>query len=286
MAAELTVPRSSFLVRMAEGSRQRCAQARALEPEVSLRRRALDTPLPPRLERSSAGFDVVAEVKLASPSRGMLARVADPGAEVERLARAYAAGGACAVSVLTEPTSFGGSLDHLERAARASGLPVMRKDFLVDPYQVLEARAAGAAGVLLVLRILDEASLAALLAAAAEMQLFVLLEAFDRLELLRARSVLADPPAQGYEALIGVNGRDLATLAVDPARALRLAPLLPQGIRCVAESGITCPAAAASAARAGYALALVGASLVESAAPEALLRSLIRAGRAAREEER
>src|SRR5690554_4242839 len=141
---------SDLLTEMAQASLARLEQARARESEQSLSTRVSDMPAPPALKLSPEGFDVIAECKLHSPSAGDLSQHT---ANVESRVTAYAQGGACAVSVLTEPSRFGGSLDHLAQAAevlKPYGIPAMRKDFLVDPYQVMEARAAGAGGVLVI----------------------------------------------------------------------------------------------------------------------------------------
>src|SRR5277367_5191275 len=168
---------SGFLDEMARLSAVRAAQAMAAEPFAALERRAKAAPRGSPLVLSAEGFDVIAELKLMSPAAGRL------GAQNEdwlKRVTAYAQGGAVAVSVLTEPSRFDGSLEHLRQAATLLAplrVPVMRKDFLVDPYQVLEARAAGAGGVLLILRMLPPQRLAEMLATAAEQGLFVLLEA-------------------------------------------------------------------------------------------------------------
>ena len=148
---------------MAQSSLARLEQARAHESEQVLWTRVCAAPTAPRLKLSPEGFDIIAECKLASPSAGDLSQHTT---DIDRRVQAYAHGGACAVSVLTEPTRFGGSLEHLEQTARTLaplGVPVMRKDFLVDPYQVMEARAAGAGGVLVIVRMLDRSRIKALL---------------------------------------------------------------------------------------------------------------------------
>ena len=171
---------ADFLDGMARSSRERVELARALRPAAALRAAIARLPPPPPLVLSAAGFDLIAEMKLRSPALGPLRAAAteDAGARV----REYAQAGAAAVSVLTEPSRFDGSLEHLEQAVAAlaqARVPAMRKDFLVDPYQVLEARAAGASGVLVILRMLPRAELAALVDEALAQRLFVLLEAFD-----------------------------------------------------------------------------------------------------------
>jgi indole-3-glycerol phosphate synthase len=163
----------TFLERMAEASRARVRAARAVEGDDALERRARATPPPPSLVLR--GFDVIAEMKLRSPAAGGLADGDfDKNAQLE----GYIAGGATAVSVLTEPTEFKGELAHLVDAAMlltAYGRPAMRKDFLTDPYQVLEARAAGAGGVLVIVTMLDDATVRALVDSARDLGLFVLL---------------------------------------------------------------------------------------------------------------
>jgi indole-3-glycerol phosphate synthase/phosphoribosylanthranilate isomerase len=264
---------------MAAASAERARALRQREPLPALRRRAQDTPPAPPLVLSPEGFDLVAEVKRRSPSAGALApAAADPAGDAAARAAAYARAGAAAVSVLTEPAAFGGALEDLARAARAlPGCPVLRKDFLVDEAQLFEARAAGAGGVLLVVRLLPGARLAALLEAAAEAALFVLLEAFDGDELERAAAAARRPGAP--RVLLGVNARDLASLAVDPARFARLACALPGDLPVIAESGLATPDDAARAASLGYRGALVGSALMRAADPASRAAAMIRAGR-------
>jgi indole-3-glycerol phosphate synthase len=271
---------SSFLARMAQSSGARAAEARSLESETELRRRAMATFAPARVDFSENRFDLIAEVKFRSPSAGSLVDE-DRERDVAARARAYAAAGAAVISVLTEPEHFGGSLHDLEQAARAVAIPVMRKDFLVDPYQVWEARACGAAGILLIVRMLDDDRLGAMLAAAAEAGMFVLLEAFDGDDL--ARIVSGTISGASSEAVwIGVNTRDLATLEVVPERLTRLASRIPSARISVAESGILTAGDAADAASSGYSLALVGTALMRSEDPGNLIAAMLGAGRAVR----
>src|SRR5450432_4102309 len=198
---------SGFLDEMASLSEARVAQARRHESTDTLQRRARRAAPSAPLRLSNKGFGVIAELKLRSPAAGSLS----DGREdwLGRVA-AYARGGAVAVSVLTEPTRFDGSLEHLRQAAAVLaplGVPAMRKDFLVDPYQVLEARAAGAGGVLVILRMLTRERIAGLLDAAADQRLFVLLEAFDGEDLALARQLLSSR-ALRQTVLIGINSRD------------------------------------------------------------------------------
>jgi indole-3-glycerol phosphate synthase len=195
---------------------------------------------------------------------------------------AYARGGAAAVSVLTEPSRFDGSLEHLRRAAAALaplGVPAMRKDFLVDPYQVLEARAAGAGGVLLILRMLPRRRTEELLDVAAEHGLFVLLEAFDEADLELARDLSASRAQADGRLMIGVNSRDLQTLKVRQERFAALAPWLPPGLLAVAESGVASAADARHMRELGYGAALIGTALMAHADPGLLLREIIDATR-------
>ncbi len=286
---------------MAIASRRRAEAAARRIPDSELRARIADLPPPPPLTPSAEGFDVIAEVKRRAPGEGAVSRgpetAADPGLPA-RLAGAYAGGGAVAVSVLTEPLAFDGSLDDLAVVARTLAeephpIPAMRKDFLVDPYQLLEARAAGAGGVLLIVDLLtertasgvdgrDAAGAAALLDAAAATGLWVLVEAFSDERLQGAVALVERAVARGVEALLGVNVRDLRTLAVDDDRLARVAHRLPPERPAVAESGMRSPADVADAARLGYGFALVGRALSRAPAPETLLADMIRAGRAAR----
>jgi indole-3-glycerol phosphate synthase len=272
-----------FLTTMAHSSRQRVADARKLHNDVELWRWAESTPEPPRLLLSPRGFDVIAEVKLRSPAVGKLRDVdEDIGARVT----AYARAGAAAVSVLTEPERFEGSLDHLEEAARqlaaAGGVPAMRKDFLVDPYQVAEARLAGAGGILIIVRMLTRPELDALIRAAEALHLFVLIETFDAADVAIAKELLATHGGGRAKLLIGVNSRDLTALTVVPGRLEQLVELLPAGIPRVAESGVATAEDAARLARAGYDLALIGSALMTTNDPQHLLAAMIAAGRGAK----
>ena len=267
---------------MVRSSAARVAAARESVPDAALHAAALAMPAPPRLVLAPDGFDLIAELKLRSPSMGDLsAATIDPLRRLE----AYAEGGAAVCSILTEPTRFDGELQHLQRAVDVLGpygVPAMRKDFLVDPYQVLEARAYGASGVLLIVRMLSRPRLTEMLDCAAEHGLFVLLEAFDAADLAVAQAVAAERAGRDEQVLIGLNCRDLETLAIDTARFAALRGQLPSGWPSVAESGVQSPGDAARIAALGYRLALVGTSLMQRADPREAVRELLRAGRAAR----
>ena len=270
---------SGFLDETAAASAERVAQALRRESIGALQARARAAPRSAPLRLSAAGFDVIAELKLRSPAVGQLGSQQD-----DWLARvaAYARGGAAAVSVLTEPQRFDGSLEHLRQACEVLaplGVPAMRKDFLVDPYQVLEGRAAGAGGVLVILRMLPRAQIIELLDAAAEHSMFVLLEAFDAVDLAAARDILASRGARRDVVLVGINCRDLQTLQVVPERFAALAPQLSADWSAVAESGVASGADARRMQQLGYRLALIGTALMTHDDPAQLLREIFAATR-------
>lgn len=217
----------------------------------------------PRPAFRSPGISVIAEVKRSSPSKGRLAPVEDPAA----VARSYQDGGASAISVLTEKRRFNGTLDDLAAVRSEVTIPVLRKDFVVDPYQVLEARAWGADLVLLIVAALDDKRLRELYAQAIGLGLLPLVEVHTPEEARRAVDLGAE--------LIGVNNRNLKTLDVDLAQFERLAPLVPQGVITVAESGITGPQDVARVHRAGADVVLVGEALVTSGDPRSAVRAMI-----------
>jgi len=266
---------------MTVGSEQRLAAARAVVSDAELRERCAALPPAPRLRLSAAGFDLIAELKLRSPALGDLStRTMDPMARL----RGYAEGGAAICSILTEPSRFDGDLSHLRQAAMTLapyGVPAMRKDFLVDPYQVLEARANGAGGVLLIVRMVERDRLVAMLDAAEEQGLFVLLEAFDAHDLEIAAELAVERRGRDEQVLMGLNCRDLQTLQIDFERFEQLRDLLPTEWPAVAESGVITPGDAAHVARLGYRLALVGTTLMQRDDPAQAARELLAAGRGA-----
>ncbi|WP_445256727.1 indole-3-glycerol phosphate synthase TrpC [Nocardioides aurantiacus] len=216
---------------------------------------ALPAALDPLPAFRAPGLSVIAEVKRSSPSKGALAEIPDPAA----LAAAYAAGGADAISVLTEQRRFGGSLDDLRQVRAAVPTPLLRKDFVVTGYQLLEARAAGADLVLLIAAALDDPQLHDLHQQARELGLTVLTEVHDEAEVERALAVGAD--------LVGVNARNLKTLEVHPEVFARLVTLLPDDVVAVAESGVGGPDDAARYAAQGAHVVLVGEALVRDGDP-------------------
>jgi len=266
---------SDFLQSMATSSAERAAAAGTFTSSD------FDKPVVPL---SLGTFDVIAEIKNRSPAEGTLSYGDCYRNSSHRNLRAvaYASGGAAAISVLTEPSRFDGDLSHLEEVVAAvPDTPVMRKDFLVDPVQILEARKAGASGVLLITTMLSDAKLREMLACAWEHGLFVLLESFDEEDLRRSSALLENSAerdkAENGVLLVGVNTRNLRTLDVDPDRLRNLAPALPAA-KCVAESGLRVPDDAARVAAWGYPMALVGTALMRSDDPAALVAAMRSAG--------
>lgn len=212
------------------------------------------------------GVSVIAEVKRSSPSKGVLASIADPAA----LAGEYASGGAAAISVLTEQRRFGGSLADLKAVRAAVDIPVLRKDFIVTSYQLWEARAAGADMALLIVAALDQNQLISLVERASSIGLVTLVEVHDEEEVERALDAGAE--------LIGVNARNLKTLDVDRETFARLAPRIPDHVVRVAESGVRGPHDVFEYAKQGANVVLVGESLVKGDDPRAAVADLVAAG--------
>lgn len=267
---------ADFLESMARSSTER---ARALLARVPLDAlRAAAAAAAPLRPRTPTPFTLIAEVKRASPSEGRLSDDHDGPAFAAARARDYEAGGASLISVLTEPSAFAGDLSHAAAAARSVSVPVMRKDFLLHPAQVYEARAAGCSAVLLILRMLSDADLDAMLQAVAECGLLTLIEAFDPAELARVPRALAAVPALPRDrVLLGVNTRDLGTLGVSGARLESAVTAFPPGFARIAESGMHTPADVARAASMGYTGALVGTALMRLPFPAGLVREMRRA---------
>jgi indole-3-glycerol phosphate synthase len=268
---------TDFLQQMAAQSTQRVAVAQ--QAFISSQ---LDKPV---YSLKLESFDIIAEIKDRSPSEGKLA-----AASRSRVAQAqdYVQGGAAAISVLTEPSRFAGELKHLDEVSDVAGaneIPTMRKDFLVDPLQILEARVAGASGVLLIAAMLSDKALNAMLDCAWEHSMFVLLESFDEEDLKRTCNLLGSNrirrQAEQAKFFAGVNTRNLRTLQVDPQRLGDLASALPDSVVSVAESGLHNAAQVKSAAALGYGMALVGTAFMRSAEPKKLLGDMLAAGRSA-----
>jgi indole-3-glycerol phosphate synthase len=228
--------------------------------------RQVDPAIDPMPRFRGPGVAVIAEVKRSSPSRGALAEISDPAA----LASEYEAGGAAAISVLTEGRRFGGSLDDLVAVRCAVNVPVLRKDFILTAYQLFEARAAGADLVLLIVAALSDPELISLIERARSIGLTPLVEAHTAEEVRRA----VDAGAK----IIGVNARNLHTLQVEPSTFAQLAPLIPDGIVRIAESGVRGPHDVIELARAGADVVLVGEALVTGRDPRSGVADLVAAG--------
>jgi indole-3-glycerol phosphate synthase len=261
---------ADVLAEICAAKREHVARRKVALPEAALRALAADAP-PVRpfaaaLEREVAQgrFGLIAEIKKASPSRGLIRGDFDPAS----LAQAYEAGGATCLSVLTDAPYFQGDDEHLRAARAACRLPVLRKDFIVDPYQVSESRALGADCILLIVAALDDGLASELAAAASELGLDVLVEVHDRAELDRALRLDC--------RLLGVNNRNLKTLQVDLHTTEELAPLVPPGRTIVGESGIYEPADLDRLAAAGARCFLVGESLMRAGDVAAATRRLLR----------
>jgi indole-3-glycerol phosphate synthase len=256
---------ADVLARIVETKRREVAAAKAAVPPTDLRRRCAD--LPPcrgfeRAVRAAAGVAVIAEVKKASPSAGVIRPDFDPVA----IARTYEKHGASCLSVLTDEQYFQGHLSYMTAARAAVGIPVLRKEFVIDPYQLVEARAAGADAVLLIAECLPGDELNQLNAAARELGLDVLIELHDADQLPRVLATGA--------TLVGVNNRDLRTFATRLEHTLDLLPQFPAGVAVVSESGIRTHADLERLGAAGVRAVLVGESLMRAADIGAALDTL------------
>lgn len=263
-------PPSGTLGRLVHAAGRRAAKLRVRAPE--LERRLTSVPQAPDLVAALRRPDVaiIAEVKRRSPSRGWIS----PHLSAARQAEAYTAGGAAAISVLTEPESFGGSSDDLVDVRGAVSLPVLKKDFHTHSLQLLEAKALGASAALLIVRALSPRHLQDMMRAARDLDLTVLVEIGDESELQRA--------IDSGASLIGINNRDLETLTIDPTKADRLTAQLPATITCVTESGVNARADVERIACSGADAILVGSSVSGAEDPEATVRGLTGVPRVAR----
>jgi indole-3-glycerol phosphate synthase len=255
-----------FLEDILARKRDEVASRRAARPDRELAARARDA-APPRpfeavLSLRGGPVRVIAEVKRASPSAGAI----DSALDAPGQARRYASAGAAAISVLTDGPGFGGSLEDLAAVRSAVDVPLLRKDFVVDRYQLLEARAAGADAALLIVAALDPEALRRLHDGCAELGLAALVEVHDEAETVAALAAGA--------RIVGVNNRDLRTFAVDLAVSERIVPALPPDVRGVAESGVRTAGDARRLRRAGAANLLVGEALVRAPDPGALIREM------------
>jgi indole-3-glycerol phosphate synthase len=262
----MTQKTETILDRIVADKRDELAAAKATEPVDDLKTRTADTPAtrPFATALQGTGIGLIAEVKKASPSRGLLRSDFDPVA----LAQTYAEAGAAAISVLTDEKHFQGSLEHLRsiRETQPDGPPLLRKDFLFDEYQLYEARCSGADAVLLITAILDPALLSELIDISRSLGMESLVEVHDEPELERALTAGA--------RIIGVNNRDLRTFEVDLTTTERLARLVPAGRTIVAESGIFSRADIRRLAACGVHAVLIGEALVTEPDPRAKIQEL------------
>jgi indole-3-glycerol phosphate synthase len=260
---------TDVLDRIAAYKRVDVAARKAAQSQAEIESLALIAGMPrgfrSALERSAAPGRpaLIAEIKKASPSKGLIRPDFDPPA----LARAYEAGGAACLSILTDGPSFQGADDYLVQARATVSLPCLRKDFLVDPWQVAESRALGADCILIILAMIDDVLADELLSEARRFGMDALIETHDEDEMARAADLCGD--------LVGINNRSLRTFDVDLGATARLAPLSPKGSLLVAESGIFSPADVAEVAEAGATAILVGESLMRQADVTAATETLL-----------
>lgn len=263
--------KNNFLEEMAASSHQRVEQAMQLKSEDALLdecmsiqnegRRFLDT-----------DFIFFAEIKKSSPSMG---QISESSFDVMEQAKTYVENGADVISILTEPSKFSGSLNDLNQISSAyPRIPTMRKDFLVNPYQISEAYLFGASGVLLIVAMLTDQMLLKMINRALEHQMFVLLEAFDEKDIIRAENIFAQFENKRTKILLGINSRDLRNLEVNFSRFEELSVHLPKDMACIAESGIKDSGQIKFLSRQGYSGVLIGTSLMKSENPKQLLSDM------------
>ena len=260
----------TVLERILRSTREAVERRKLDRPAAELKAEAADRPrpgdgAPGRLKRTLAepAIGVIAEFKRRSPSAGTLLAEG----RVDQIIGAYERGGASALSILTEEDNFAGSLDDLRAARAVSELPILRKDFILDPYQLYEARLAGADAVMLIVAALELHELTALHDAAIELGLEALVEVHDRSELDAALEVHAE--------IVGINNRDLRDFSVDVERTARLLPDIPKGVVVVSESGISTPEQLARLQEIGVDAALIGEALMRAGDPERTLATLL-----------
>ena len=266
---------SNFLKQMADLSMARAEHLPHKYDAIKLDR--------PSFDLQFSNFDIIAEYKANSPAEGRL--VKKNLTKIERIL-AYINGGAAAISVLTEPTRFDGNLSDLVEIVDAVShlsMPIMRKDFLVDPRQIMESKASGASGILLIAALFKPLQLRSMLDCAHEHSLFVLLESFDRDDVIKSKSLLTESRYRAMTSqkklLFGINTRDLKTLKVESQRLHLLANEMPHEATLVAESGLHDVQDILKARQDGYSMALIGTALMRANAPDKLIQELLLTGR-------
>ena len=270
-ASPTWTPPTGTLGNIVAEARDRAALLKPSEQELA--ESAAAAPAVPSMSAALRGGSVavIAEVKRRSPSKGWI----NPTLSATDQARAYERGGAAAISILTEPAHFGGSVADLVAVCDAVGVAVLKKDFHVDPIQLIEAKALGASAALLIARALAPDTLLEMINAARELSLEVIVEIRDEPELERA--------LKGGAAIIGINNRNLETLAIDPATSERLLALIPSGVIAIAESGVAARADVERVARHGADAVLVGSVLSAAADAEAAVAQLTGVPRSGRD---
>ena len=266
--------KNNFLQAMALSSMKRLEKNKTNQSEERLLKACEEIKRKPFVEFQS-GFLFITEIKKSSPSLGEISK---PEFNLFEQAEAYVNSGSNVISVLTEPSQFTGSLKDLnDISKRFSETPTMRKDFLVEPYQVSEAFLNGAGGVLLILAMLSDRMLKMMIERAIKHEMFVLLEAFDEVDMQRAKTIVSEFGPHSSNILLGVNCRDLRTLDVKFSRFEKLSSLIPEDIICIAESGITGPSEIEVVSKLGYSGALIGTALMQSETPNQLLKEMMAA---------
>jgi len=268
----MTKQKDNFLEEMASLSMQRLEKNKAKQSEESLLR-ACEEIARTSFKEIQSEFVFITEIKKSSPSLG---EISQTEFNLFKQAEVYVNAGTNVISVLTEPTKFSGSLQDLDDVSKAfSNTPTMRKDFLVEPYQISEAFINGASGVLLITAMLDDKMLRMMIDRAIQHQMFVLLESFDEEDLRRSKSIISAYDSLSSNILLGVNCRDLRTLDVSFSRFEELSRLIPKDVICIAESGITEASEIEVVSQLGYSGALIGTSLMQSENPDQLLEEMI-----------
>jgi len=256
----------AFLEKVVELKREEVEKRKTLSPLHELKKRILDLPSARDLAESisqNGPVALIGEIKRASPSAGLI----QEGADIEKIAGQYQSGGACAISILTESQFFHGHLSDLRLIREKISLPLLQKDFIIDPFQIYEGRAAGADAVLLIAAILDQGELRDLVDLACSLQMVPLVEVHDEKDMEKALSL--------HLSLLGINNRDLNTLEVDLGTTLRLKRKIPPGVRVISESGIKSSQDVRRLKEAGVNGILVGEILMRAPDPAAKIRELL-----------